>query len=71
MTSEIADEEHRRQLEKMQAMDGLRSETLIASVDSENAALLVDLKKQEFNSISDTERKEMYEKLTDAERAKG
>lgn len=70
LASEMADGDHRRQLEKMQTMDGLKSETLIASANVDNAALLADLKKQEAMGLSDAERKEMYERLSEAERLK-
>jgi len=78
-----ADSASKRELDRMQVMDGLSTEALIATAGSQNATLLADLKKHEATQDAvkvqatanpsgqlNEERLRMYEKMNAAERAK-
>lgn len=59
-----------RELRRLEVLGGLGSKALIASVNPENAALLADVEKEEVRAGSAAEREQLYERLTDAERAR-
>ena len=78
-----ADNAHKRDIERMQAMGNLSTEAMIATAGTENASLLADLKKHEAtentaklqatNSADATlneERLRMYEKMNETEKSK-
>lgn len=78
-----ADGTHKREMDRLSAMSGLSTEALIATAGTQNAALLVDLKKHEAsqeatnaqaqtvaaNQLND-ERLAMYERMNSTEKAK-
>lgn len=72
------DRSHARELDRLRLMGELGTEALIATADSDNAAALADMKKQEFLTQSrietaealNAERLRLYEKLNDTEREK-
>ena len=78
-----ADGASKRELDRINAMSGLRTEALIATAGAENAALLADLKKHEATQDAvkvqatanptaelNEVRLRMYEKMNETERAK-
>jgi len=77
-----ADGASKRELDRIQALSQVSADVLIATVSTENAALLADLKKAELGrsnrprdestprSRMDEERMRLYEKMNETERAK-
>jgi hypothetical protein len=68
------DASHRRTLDRMQMAGGMNAEALIATADTDNAAMLVDLKKTEATAqvagTQNGQQQEMLERLSDVEREK-
>jgi hypothetical protein len=77
------DAAHRRELDRMQAMQSVSAEVLIVTAKTENASLLADLKKHEASQATarsqqelaqfqqlNEERLQMYERMNETERAK-
>lgn len=77
------DSASKRELDRIQAMNNLSTEALVATAGKENAALLADLKKHEATQDTakaqaaanpaaelNDERLKMYEKMNEAERSK-
>ncbi|MCA9115974.1 MAG: DUF4339 domain-containing protein, partial [Planctomycetaceae bacterium] len=65
-----ADGESTRELRKLEIMGGMNAKALIATANVDNAALLASVEQQEAKSAADTDRQQLYERLTEAERAK-
>lgn len=65
-----ADRSHERDLRRIDTLGGLSGDALIATANTENAALLADVRKQEAVSRAEVESRALYERLNETERSR-